>query len=234
MRGWSNLTRLLSHAHRDQPKGEARTTLERVAEHHQDLFCLTGCKPVEEAWLKTLQDVFSRENVLVELQNHLRPEDGWVASGQAELAQKCGARTVATNNVHYHLPQRRPLQDVLVAIRNRMTLEEARALLKPNSEYFLKDGAEMRAVLGAYPDALAAGYEIAQECAVSLDFKQVRFPGFPVPEGETPSATSTGSSRMAPGSATTRSRRQFPGGCRRSSTSSTRPGWPSSSSSTGT
>src|SRR5260221_12836720 len=67
-----------------------------------------------------------------------------------------------------------------------MTLEEARSLLKPNSEYFLKDGAEMRAVLGAHPDALAAGYEIAQECEVSLDFKGVRFPGFKVPEGETP------------------------------------------------
>jgi error-prone DNA polymerase len=186
MRGWSNLTRLLSHAHRDQPKGEARTTLERVAEHSGDLFCLTGCRPVEEEWLKTLQDVFSRENVLVELQNHRRPEDGWLAAGQAELARKCGARAVATNNVHYHLPQRRPLQDVLVAIRNRMTLEEARALLKPNSEYFLKDGAEMRAVLGAHPDALAAGYEIAQECEVSLDFKGVRFPGFKVPVGETP------------------------------------------------
>src|ERR1700682_5191785 len=186
MRGWSSLTRLLSHAHRDQPKGEARTTLERIAEHRADLFCLTGSKPIEEPLLRTLQDVFGRENVLVELQNHLRPEDGWLATGQAELARRCGARTVATNDVHYHLPQRRPLQDVLVAIRNRMTLEEARAQLKPNSEYFLKDGAEMRAILGAHPDALAAGYEIAQECSVSLDFKQVRFPGFPVPQGETP------------------------------------------------
>jgi len=186
MRGWSNLARLLSHAHRDQPKGEARTTLERVAENRADLFCLTGCRPVDEPWLKSLQDVFSREDVLVELQNHLRPEDGWLAAGQAELARRCGARAIATNNVHYHLPQRRPLHDVLVAIRNRMTLDEARHLLKPNSEYFLKSGAEMRAVLGAHPDALAAGYELAQECEVSLDFKQVRFPGFPVPEGETP------------------------------------------------
>jgi error-prone DNA polymerase len=186
MRGWSSLTRLLSHAHRDQPKGEARTTLERVSEHRQDLICLTGCRTVDEPRLKTLQDVFGRENVFVELQNHLRPEDGWLAAGQAELARKCKAQTVATNNVHYHLPQRKPLHDVLVAIKNRMTLEEARHLLKPNSEYFLKNDQEMRAVLGAHPEALATGYEIAQECDVSLDFKQVRFPGFKVPSGETP------------------------------------------------
>src|SRR2546421_5155562 len=113
MRGWSSLTRLLSHAHRDQPKGEARTTLDRVSEHRQDLFCLTGCRPIEEPWLRTLQDVFGRESVFVELQNHLRPEDGWLAAGQAELANRCQAQTVATNNVHYHLPQRKPLHDGL-------------------------------------------------------------------------------------------------------------------------
>ncbi|HVD00904.1 MAG TPA: error-prone DNA polymerase [Candidatus Dormibacteraeota bacterium] len=186
MAGWSSLTRLLSHAHRDQPKGEARTTLEKVAELHRDLFCLTGCRPVDQAWLRSLQDVFGRESVFVELHNHLRPEDAWLAAGQSELARRCGARTVATNNVHYHVPSRRPLHDVLVAIRNRMTLEEARGHLKPNSEYFLKSGAEMGAVLGAHPDALAAGYEIAQACDVSLDFRDVRFPGFKVPEGETP------------------------------------------------
>ena len=186
MTGWSSLTRLLSHAHRDQPKGEARASLEQVAAHRADLFALSGCRAVDEPWLKGLQDVFGRENVFVELQNHLRPEDGWLAAGQAELARRCRSATVATNNVHYHLPTRRPLQDVMVAIRNRMTLDEARHLLKPNSEYQLKDAAAMRAVLGAYPDALAAGYEIAQQCDVSLDFKKVRFPGFTVPAGETP------------------------------------------------
>ncbi|MDQ6691974.1 MAG: PHP domain-containing protein, partial [Candidatus Dormibacteraeota bacterium] len=186
MAGWSNLTRLISHAHRDQPKGQARTTLERVCELKGDLLCLTGCRPVEEPWLRSLQDVFSRESVFVELQNHLRPEDGWLLAGQAELARRCQAPVVATNNVHYHTPQRKPLHDVVVAIRNRMTLEEARHLLKPNSEYFLKDAAEMRRVLGAHPAALAAGYEIAQQCDVDLDFKKVRFPGFKVPEGETP------------------------------------------------
>src|SRR5207302_7458981 len=110
----------------------------------------------------------------------------WLAAAQAELAARCKARTVATNNVHYHLPARRPLHDVMTAIKNRMTLEEVRSLLKPNSEWFLKDRREMQAVLGAYPEALSTGWELAQECAVDLDFSQVRFPGYTVPDGETP------------------------------------------------
>jgi len=186
MAGYSNLCRLISVAHRDRPKGEARTTLEKLTELKQGLFVLTGCRPVDEPRLRTLQDAVGRENVFVELHNHLRPEDRWLAAGQAELAKRCRATTVATNNVHYHLPTRRPLHDVMTAIRNRMTLEEARSLLKPNSEHFLKDGAEMRAVLGGHPEALATGWEIAQECDVSLDFRKVRFPGFSVPAGETP------------------------------------------------
>ncbi|TMD05435.1 MAG: PHP domain-containing protein, partial [Chloroflexi bacterium] len=172
MRGWSNLTRLLSLAHKDQPKGEARTTLEKLAEHREGLFVLTGCKPIGERRLRQLQDPLGKDGVFVELQNHLKPEDGWLAAGQAELAARCKARTVATNNVHYHLPARRPLHDVMTAIKNRMTLEEARSLLKPNSEWFLKDRREMQAVLGAYPEALATGWELAQACAVDLDFSQ--------------------------------------------------------------
>ena len=186
MRGWSNLTRLLSLAHKDQPKGEARTTLEKLAEHREGLFVLTGCKPIGERRLRQLQDALGKDGVFVELQNHLKPEDGWLAAGQAEVAARCKARTVATNNVHYHLPARRPLHDVMTAIKNRMTLEEARSLLKPNSEWFLKDRREMQAVLGAYPEALATGWELAQACAVDLDFSQVRFPGYAVPDGETP------------------------------------------------
>ena len=186
MTGWSNLCRLLSHAHRDQPKGEARTTIARLAEFNRGLFLLTGCRPVTEDWLRTLQDVVGRENVFVELQNHLRPEDGWVAAGQDQLARRCRAATIVTNNVHYHAAQRRPLSDVLTAIRNRMTLEEARGILKPNSEYHLKDGAAMATVLGSYPAALEMGYLLAQECSVDLDFKKVRFPGYSVPNGETP------------------------------------------------
>src|SRR5438309_1052976 len=126
------------------------------------------------------------ENVFGELHQHLRPEDEWVLEGRVAMAERCGARVVATNEVHYHVPARRRLHDVLVAIRHRATLDEARPHLFPNSEHHLKGGAEMRPLFHGHAEALATPWEIAQECDVDLDFRKVRFPGYPVPDGETP------------------------------------------------
>jgi error-prone DNA polymerase len=184
LRGYSNLCRLLSHAHADQPKGEARTTLGKVVEHRGDLFYLSATDL--ESRLRGLQEALGKENVFSELHHHLRPEDEWVLEGRAAMATRCGARVVATNQVHYHVPARRRLHDVLVAIRHRATLDEARPHLFPNSEHHLKSGAEMRPLFEGHAEALATSWEIAQECDVDLDFRKVRFPGYPVPEGETP------------------------------------------------
>src|SRR5215472_16725601 len=93
LRGYSNLTRLLSLAHRDQPKGEARTTLETLGQHRTDLLCLAAAD--DEAWLSRLLDALGRDRVFVELHNHLRPEDPWVLEGRAELAARLGVLTVA-------------------------------------------------------------------------------------------------------------------------------------------
>jgi len=184
LRGYSNLCRLLSLAHADQPKGEARTTLATVAEHRGDLFYLSATD--DENRLRGLQEGLGKGNVFSELHHHLRPEDPWVLEGRAEMAKRCGAAVVATNQVHYHVPERRRLHDVMVAIRHRATLDEARPHLFPNAEHHLKSGDAMRPLFKGHAEALATPWEIAQQCEVDLDFRKVRFPGYPVPAGETP------------------------------------------------
>src|SRR2546425_197018 len=184
LRGYSNLCRLLTLAHADQPKGEARTTLDTVAEHRGELFYLSPTD--REQRMRELQGALGKENVFSELHHHRRPEDEWVLEGRAAMARRCGAGVVATNEVHYHVAERRRLHDVLVAIRHRATLDEARAHLFPNSEHHLKGGADLRPLFHGHAEALATPWEIAQECDVDLDFRKVRFPGYPVPAGETP------------------------------------------------
>ncbi|HXD80578.1 MAG TPA: error-prone DNA polymerase [Candidatus Acidoferrum sp.] len=182
--GYSNLCRLLSFAHTDQPKGEARATLAKVAEHQGNLFYLSATD--DEKRLRDMQEALGKENVFSELHHHRCPEDQWVLEGRAAMAKRCGAALVATNEVHYHVPERRRLHDVLVAIRHRATLESAREHLFPNSEHHLKGGADMRPLFKGHAQALATPWEIAQQCDVDLDFRKVRFPGYPVPGGETP------------------------------------------------
>jgi error-prone DNA polymerase len=182
--GYSRLCRLLSLAHRGQPKGEARSDLATVAAHQGDLYYLTATD--DETRLSSLQEALGRENVFVELHHHMRPEDPWLLEGRAELARRRRAGVVASNDVRYHVPERRPLHDVMVAIRHRATLEEARPHLPPNSEHHLKNGAALQRLFQDHPAALATPFELAQECDLELDFRRVRFPGYPVPEGETP------------------------------------------------
>ena len=182
--GYSNLCRLLTLAHADQPKGEARTGLPTVAEHRGDLFYLSATDDSQR--LRGLQEALGKENVFSELHHHLRPEDPWLLEGRAAMARQCGAPCVATNQVHYHDRERRRLHDVLVAIRHRATLDEARPHLFPNSEHCLKGDDEMRPLFKGHAEALAMPWEIAKECDVDLDFRKVRFPGYPVPKGETP------------------------------------------------
>ncbi|HEY1421669.1 MAG TPA: error-prone DNA polymerase [Candidatus Dormibacteraeota bacterium] len=184
LRGYSNLCRLLSFAHADQPKGEARATLARVAEHRGDLFYLSATD--HEQRLRELQEALGKDSVFSELHHHMGSGDSWVLEGRAAMAGRCGARVVATNQVHYHVPDRRRLHDVLVAIRHRATLEEARPHLFPNSEHHLKGGEQLRPLFKGYAGALATPWEIAQQCDLDLDFRKVRFPGYPVPAGETP------------------------------------------------
>jgi error-prone DNA polymerase len=184
LRGYSNLCRLLSFAHADQPKGEARATIAQVAELRGDLLFLSATD--DERRLRDLQEALGRENVFSELHHHLGPADQWVLEGRAAMARRCGAALVATNEVHYHVPERRRLHDVLVAIRHRATLESVRPYLFPNSEHHLKGGEAMRPLFKGHAEALATPWDIAQECDVDLNFRGVRFPGYPVPAGETP------------------------------------------------
>ncbi len=184
LRGYSNLCRLLSLAHADQPKGEARSDLPTLAAHAGDLFCLTATD--DERRLRELQEAVGVADVFSELHNHLRPEDRWLMQGRIALARRCGAGLVATNDVRHHVPQRRPLHDVLNAIRRRATLEGARAHLFPNAERHLKGEQQMRALFRDCPEALDTPWQLAQQCEFQLDFRGVRFPGYPVPAGETP------------------------------------------------
>ena len=184
LRGYSNLCRLVTIAHKDQPKGEARAPLETVAAHVGDLYYLSATD--DETRMRSLQEALGRESVFSELHHHMRPEDSWTLEGRAAMAKRCRAPVVASNEVHYHVRERRRLHDVLVAIRHRATLEDARPHLFPNAEHCLKSGDEMRPLFKGHLEALATPWEIAQECDVDLDFRRVRFPGYPVPEGETP------------------------------------------------
>ncbi len=138
---------------------------------------------------------FTDGDFLIELSHHLGPDDDWLVAQLAALAEEAGLPTVVTNEVHYAEAGGHRLQDVLVCIRHGATLDQARELLLPNAEYRLKPGRELAAIGAGLPDArarrawadgMARAAAIGSGCRLEMDFERYRFPGFTVPEGETP------------------------------------------------
>lgn len=210
--GYAALSRLVSRGHlageKQFPVFEAALVEEALDAGRGHLLGLSGCRNGEvprrvlagdpdaalaaaERWASH----FPAGDFAVELSHHLEPDDDWLVAQLAVLAERAGLPTVVTNEVHYADPGSHRLQDVLVCIRHGATLDEARELLLPNAEYRLKSGAELARIGEALPDersqrAWAAGMAraaaIGAECRLDLDFERYRFPGFTVPEGETP------------------------------------------------
>jgi len=232
--GFRNLCRLLSWANfADQRtitqdgvelrvglhrKGFAAARWELLSEHAEGLVVMSGCKRfgliprlLRAGRREDAAEVASRlrelcgDGFFLELQSHMLPQDPWLTAALAELGRDLEIPCVATNDVHLLGPQDKPVQDVLVSIRERASLDEmeGRGYLAPNSERRVKNREEMEeALLGpggrrtpialepwlrdAYLRALDRTTEIAAGCGFQLDFSGSRFPGFAVPPGETP------------------------------------------------
>ncbi|UPJ61036.1 error-prone DNA polymerase [Bradyrhizobium sp. 192] len=102
-----------------------------------------------------------------------------------DLAAKAKVPLLATNEVLYHDPGRRPLQDVLTCIREKTTIEAVGKKLEANAERFLKTPREMARLFRDFPDAIAETMRFAGKIDFSLDQLKYQYPDEPVPPGKT-------------------------------------------------
>ncbi len=115
-----------------------------------------------------------------------RGDDARRIAGLAALAAAAALPLVATNDVLYHGPERRPLQDVLTSIRYGCTLAEAGFRLAANAERHLKPPAEIARLFRLYPDAVRRSGEIVARCRFSLDELRYEYPDETAEDGRTP------------------------------------------------
>ena len=212
--GWRSLCRLISRANMAGTKAVPRFSQALLAEHTEGLVALSGCRDGELARRLRVGDrsgaravaeryatLFGRgeaassSGFFIELSHHLLADDDWLVAELVALADDLGLPVIVTNDVHYARPEDRELADVLTAIRHGRTLETLGDLRRPDGESFLKSGAELAAMppgvgegrtARAWAEGIATSVELAASCSVDLGFEQYRFPGFAVPDGETP------------------------------------------------
>lgn len=104
----------------------------------------------------------------------------------SQLSSALNIPLVATNDVHYHEPARRELQDVLTCVREKCTVYTAGFRLHANAERFLKPIDEMQRLFMQYPEAIRHAQEIADACQFSLDSLEYIYPEEITTEGRTP------------------------------------------------
>src|SRR3954470_21891666 len=160
--------------------------------HDRDTNCklkIVGAKPPAEPGADGLinyRDIFSERCYLVaEL---VRGADDRARLAELQrLSRDTGVPLVAAGDVHYHVPGRMVLHDVLTAIRHGTTVSAAEGtLLFPNAERHLRRVEEIYELFADAPDALARTIEIAEQCTFSLDELKYEYPIELAPPGQTP------------------------------------------------
>jgi error-prone DNA polymerase len=183
--GYARLSRLLTHGRRSAAKGQCHLTFDDVAAHNQGLLAGILLSSATPAQLETCRDIFAdRCYAVIEL--HRGPRDRQRFHKLRQLAEDAKLPLVAANDVHYHIPQRRALHDVLTAIRHGCTVSELGNRRFPNAQRHLKSPKEMLELFSDAPDVVARTVEVADRCNFSLDELRYDYPEELSPAGKTP------------------------------------------------
>ena len=184
---YGHLSKLISHARADTPKGQYRLTRGDL-ESHIPSGCIALWLPKPQAsredgqWLKTL----FQDKVWIAVELHLSGEDQLILRRLQRLSETTGIPMVASGDVHMHRRNRRVLQDTLTAIRLGKPLSELGYALFANGERHLRS--RMRLVR-LYPrELLEETLKIADIAHFSLDELRYEYPDEIVPKGHTPAS----------------------------------------------
>ncbi len=189
---WGRLTRLLTLGKSRAEKGACRLAWSDLLAHAEGQALIVAPPATLEARLEA------------EFETRVRALAGdfggrtWLAASRrygardavrlhrlAALAERTGAPLVATGDVLYHAPERRPLQDVLTCVREKTTLAQAGWRLQANAERHLKSAGEMTRLFARWPEALDRTLEVAGAIGFDLGQLAYEYPHEPVPPGET-------------------------------------------------
>jgi len=187
---YARMCRMLTIGKRRAEKGECLLTLDDLIEYSEGLLGViippSAFDERFEDCVERLRGAFDDDRLSIAMTREYGVDDAARLDAIAAFAGVMRVPIVATNDVHYHEPERRPLQDVVTCIRHGCTLDDGGGRLFASGERYLKAPEEMHRILAGYPQALARTVEIAQRARFSLDELRYEYPDEIVPIGSTP------------------------------------------------
>ena len=192
-RGYGNLCRLITEAHLDrEDRRDPRLDFASLERLHDGIIVLSGCRSgllssillregytAARKFAERCRSVFGRDYFFIELQRNAVRGDRALNRALCDIADSTGLPVVATGNVHYDCPERYRLHDALVAIQHRTTLDASHEVRHPNGQFYLRPPADMVAMFGDRPDAVANTVILAERCA---SFDLTRDLGYTFPD----------------------------------------------------
>ena len=194
--GYKNLIQVASRAFMEGYYYKPRVDWEVLEQHSEGLIATTGCLgghvlqalmhgdekgALEKA--ARLQDIFGRDNLFIELQDHGIPEQIRTNPQLIEIAKKINAPLLATNDSHYVLRGDAVSHDALLCVQTGSLLSDQDRFKFHGDDHYLKSATEMRHMFREVEVSCDNTLWIAERCNVEIEFGKPLLPNFPLPEG---------------------------------------------------
>ncbi len=199
--GYRNLIQLASLAFMEGYYYKPRIDWELLEKYHHGLIATTGCLGghVLQSLLQgddkgaldkagRLQEIFGKDNLFVEIQDHGLAAQRETNPKLIEIAKRIGAPLLATNDSHYTHQHDHEAHDALLCVQTSALLSDPKRFKFEGTEHYLKTAAEMRYLFRDYPEACDNSLWIAERADVTIEFGKPQLPNFPIPEGFTDDA----------------------------------------------
>ena len=194
--GYKNLIQLASRAFMEGYYYKPRVDWEVLSDHAEGVIATTGClgghvlqslmNGNEQAALEKaarMQDIFGKDNLFVELQDHGIPAQRETNPKLIEIARKIGAPLLVTNDSHYTEQHDHTAHDALLCVQTGSLMSDPDRFKFHGDQHYLKTAAEMRADWAEIPEACDNTLWIAERANVEIEFGKPLLPDFPIPEG---------------------------------------------------
>ncbi|MEO7214447.1 error-prone DNA polymerase [Mucilaginibacter sp.] len=195
IKAYSRLSGLLTVGNLRAEKGDCHLYQKDVFEHAEGIEFIV-IPPAELDAVFNFEPSFRQhlKEYRSALGDHLYLAASWSYSGDdnkklyrlSQLSDELNIPMAATNDVHYHEPARRELQDVLTCVREKCTIQTAGFRLNQNAERHLKRIEEMERLFRQYPEAIWNAQRISEVCQFSLDSLKYIYPEEITSEGRSP------------------------------------------------
>ncbi|MCU0261573.1 MAG: DNA polymerase III subunit alpha, partial [Ilumatobacteraceae bacterium] len=194
--GYRNLIQLSSLAFLEGYYYKPRIDWELLERYHEGLIATTGCLGghVLQSLLQgdergaldkagRLQEIFGKDHLFVELQDHGIPAQRETNPQLVEIARRIGAPLLATNDSHYTHRHDHESHDALLCVQTGALISDPKRFKFEGEEHYLKPAHEMRHLFRELPEACDNTLWIAERANVDITFGEALLPDFPIPEG---------------------------------------------------